>query len=388
MGEDRPLRGIRVLDLTRLLPGEMATQVLADLGAQVDKVEDAGGGDYMRTMPPLVGGMNATFHALNRGKRSLVLDLKTPEGREAFLRLLPRYDVLIEGFRPGVMERLGLGYDALREEHPGLVYCAITGYGQTGPHKDRAGHDVNYLSKAGVLGLTGPEDGPPQVYGIQIADLGGGALFAAVGILAALEARHRTGEGRFVDVSMCEGSLAFAVYGLTSHLGGLPLPRGAGMLMGGIAPYQVYETKDGKAVSLGALEPKFWMAFCAGVGLEPDMSALAPGPHQAEWKKKIADKIRERTRDEWAKFAEEVDCCLEPVLEPDEVADDPQHRARGIFVDAPAGDGTIAVPRTPVATSPRVEPAPEQGEQGEAILREAGFDDAAIAVLREAGATR
>ena len=381
---DRPLSGIRVLDLSRLLPGPFATQVLLDLGASVDKVEDPGGGDYMRVMPPHAGGMNATFHALNRGKRSVVLDLKKPEGREAFLRLCGRYDVLVESFRPGVMDRLGLGFERLSEHNPRLVWCAITGYGQDGPLAARAGHDDNYLSRAGVLGLTGPEEGPPQLAGVQIADIGG-ALFGVAGILAALEARHRTGRGRFVDVSMCESSLAFAVYGLTSHLGGFAMPPGGAVLMGGIAPYQTYRTKDGKAVSLGALEPKFWNAFCAGVGLDADMIALAPGPHQVEWKRKVADKIAERTRDEWAEFAEQHDCCLEPVLTPDEVAEDPQHRARGMFLEG----GPFPIPRMPLATDVTTcAPAPQQGEHTEAVLTEAGFTPDDIAALRAAAATR
>lgn len=388
MTERRALEGICVLDLTRLLPGAFATQVLADLGARVDKVEDPGGGDYMRMMPPAVGGMNATFHALNRGKRSLVLDLKKPEGRDALLRLLSGYDVLVESFRPGVMARLGLGWETLSEANPRLIACAITGYGQTGPLASRAGHDLNYLARAGVLGLTGPEDGPPQISGVQIADMGGGGLYAVVGILAALEARHTTGRGRFVDVAMCEGALTFATYGITSQLGGMALPRGAGVLMGGIAPYSTYATKDGKAVSLAALEPKFWTRFCNAVGLEPDMSALAPGPHQAEWKRRVAEKIAARTRDEWAAFAETTDCCLEPVLAPEELVADPHHRARGVFLRGEA-TGELPLPRTPIADPPPdPAPAPRQGEHGEAILAEAGFSSDEIAALREAGATR
>lgn len=388
MGEVMALDGIRVLDLSRLLPGPFATQVLADLGARVDKVEDPTGGDYLRMMPPQAGGMNATFHALNRGKRSIVLDLKKAEGRDALLRLVTRYDVLVESFRPGVMDRLGLGWERLSEANPRLIGCAITGYGQTGPLARRAGHDINYVSRSGVLGVTGPEDGPPQAPGVQIADIGG-ALFGVVGVLAALQERHRTGRGRLVDVSLSESSLAFAVYGLTAQLGGLPTPRGAGPLMGGIAPYDTYRTKDGGAVSLGALEPKFWNAFCQAVGLEADMAALAPGPHQAEWKRRIAEKIAERTRDEWAEVGERTDCCLEPVLTPEELASDPQHAARGVFVQGPGG---LPLPRTPGvpsgAGSAAAEPAPQQGEHGEPILREAGFTDAEIAALRAAGATR
>jgi alpha-methylacyl-CoA racemase len=385
MTQDRPLEGLRVLDLSRLLPGGYATMVLADLGARVDKVEDPGGGDYMRVMPPVVDGMNAVFHVLCRGKRSAVLDLKRPEGREALLELLPRYDVLVESFRPGVTERLGIGYDTLRGVHPGLVYCAITGYGKDGPLAGRAGHDLNYLARAGVLAHSGPEDRPPQVPGVQMADIGGGALFAVVGILAALHERERSGEGKLVDVSMCEGALGFAAFGLMSHLGGMPAPRGAGVLMGGIAPYQTYETSDGEHVALAALEPKFWTAFCVGVGLEPSMEALAPGPHQAQWKARVAEVFRARTRAQWEDFAEEHDCCLEPVLSPDELLTDPQHVARKVFVEGPGGLQQMTTPAGPPSEALA---APSQGEHTDAILTDAGFTPERIAQLRSAGAVR
>jgi crotonobetainyl-CoA:carnitine CoA-transferase CaiB-like acyl-CoA transferase len=380
---ERPLAGLKVLDLSRLLPGPFATMMLAELGAQVDKVEDPLGGDYLRIMPPEVGGMNAVFHALNRGKRSVVLDLKKPEARAALLRLVGGYDVLVESFRPGVLERLGLGYAALREKNPRLVYCAITGYGQTGPLAHRAGHDLDYLARAGVLGLTGPEGGPPQVPGVQMADVGGGALFAVAGVLAALTARATSGEGRFVDVSMCEGALAFGLFGLMSRYGGMGTIAGADVLGGGIAPYNTYETKDGKAIALAALEPKFWMAFSKGVGMPLDLEALVPGPHQREGKRKVAELIAARTRDEWASFAEQHDCCLEPVLEPDELPRDPQHLARGVFTTAAlAGGATLPIPRTPLAAPfAEIEPAPRHGQHTREVLAEAGLDADELAAL-------
>lgn len=383
--EAKPLAGLRVLDLSRLLPGPYATMVLGDLGAVVDKIEDPGAGDYLRVMPHQQDGMNAVFRTLNRGKRSAVLDLKKPEARAALLRLIPRYDVLVETFRPGVLTKLGVGWDALSAAHPGLVYCAISGYGQTGPLANRAGHDIDYIARAGVLGFTGPEGGPPQVPGVQIADIGGGALFAVAGILAALHARTTTGRGRFVDVSMCEGSLAFAAFGLGSFAGGSEEPRGGEVLMGGIAPYNTYVTKDGKAIALGALEPKFWTAFCAAAGLEPAMEALLPGPHQAGWKKKVADAIATRTRDEWAEIGRTQDCCIEPVLEPGEVVTDELHVERKMFVRDPEGR---LQPRTPIATLDAAGPAPRQGEHTDAVLRDAGFSDTEIATLHTAGAAR
>ncbi len=381
-----PLDGIRVLDLSRLLPGPFATRTLRDLGAVVDKLEDPRGGDYLRRMPPSAGdGMNSVFHDLNRGKRSVALDLKRPEGRDVFLRLIERYDVLVESFRPGVMDRLGVGWETLRRRHRGLVYCAITGYGQTGPLKDRAGHDLNYLARAGVLGLTGPADGPPQVPGVQAADIGG-ALYAVIGILAALHERRRTGEGRLVDVSMCEAALSLAPFGFGSFVGGMHADRGRDVLTGGIAAYQTYETRDGGFMALAALEPKFWTAFCQGVGLEPDLRALAPGPHQEGpegFKAKVAAIFRRKTRAEWIAFADATDCCLEPVLSPEETLADAQHRARGVFA---RGAGFVRT-RTPVALAAQGE-APAQGEHTADVLREAGFTDEALEALRTSGAVK
>ncbi len=381
--EARPLAGLRVLDVSRLLPGPFAAMALADLGAKVDKIEDAGAGDYLRFMPPHVStGMNAVFEMLNRGKRSVVLDLKKEPARAAFRKLIPKYDVLIESFRPGVMAKLGLGYDELAKLNPGLVYCAITGYGQTGPLAQKAGHDIDYLAHAGVLGLTGPEDGAPQVAGVQMADIGGGAAYALVGILAALSARGITGKGRLVDVSMCEGSASFGAFGLMSAWGGMSLPKGTGPLSGGIAPFQSYATKDGRAVALGALEPKFWIAFATGVGVEPDMTALAPGEHQKEWKRRLAAIFAERTLAEWVAFAEKVDCCLEPILTPEEIATHPQHRARGFIADRPLRDGgSMPQIKTPTAVGFAEGFAPKQGEHTAEVLREAGLTDAEIAAL-------
>ena len=386
--ETRPLVGLRVLDMSRLLPGPFAAMALADLGAKVDKIEDAGGGDYLRFMPPHVStGQNAVFEMLNRGKRSAVLDLKKAPARAAFQKLITpspgrRYDVLIESFRPGVMDRFGLGYTELAKLNPGLVYCAITGYGQTGPLAQRAGHDIDYLARAGVLGQTGPEDGAPQVAGVQMADIGGGATYALVGILAALSARGITGKGRLVDVSMCEGSMSFGAFGLMSAWGGMSLPKGTGPLSGGIAPFGTYLTKDGRSVALGALEPKFWTAFATAVGLTPEMSALMPGEHQPEWKRKIAAIFADKSLEEWIAFGEKVDCCLEPILTPEEVQKDPQHRARGIIADVPLRDGgTMPQIRTPTAAVMAEGFAPRQGEHTAEILREAGLSDAEIAAL-------
>ncbi len=268
-----PLDGLKVLDLTRLLPGGFCSLLLADFGADVVKVEDTGMGDYVRWAPPYYEGAEQTargalFLALNRGKRSIRIDLKSDSGREVLLRLARDADVLLESFRPGVLERLGVGYPRLREINPRLVYCAITGYGQDGPNRDRSGHDMNYLGLGGLLGLTGDSDGPPIQSAGQIADLGGGALMGALGIMVALRERERSGEGQLVDCSMFDGALSWLALVAAEYLAsGVKPLRGSLQLAGGLTCYRPYACADGH-VTLGALEPKFWQAWCAGVGRE------------------------------------------------------------------------------------------------------------------------
>jgi alpha-methylacyl-CoA racemase len=386
------LHGVRVLDLSRLLPGPFASLVLSDLGASVDKVEEPGG-DYVRHMPPLVPGasagttdQSAYFLALNRGKRSIALDLKKKGAVAAILRLLPHYDVLLEQFRPGVLARLGLHPDILREANPRLVVCALTGYGQDGPLAQRAGHDVDYLARAGILGQQGPASGPPQIPGFQLADVGGG-LWSVVAILAALAQRDKTGQGTFVDVSMTEATMGFSILGIAACLAGKELSRGQEPLTGGLAGYGVYETKDGRAVALGALEPKFWMAFAAAAGLPADVSGMVPGAHQSELTERVRTVFLSRTRDEWEAFGRQHDVCLEPVLDPLELASDAHHAARGVFLDVPSPWGTLRqlrLPVTPRGATPS--PPPKVGEHTDEILRAAGFTDAEIAALRADGA--
>lgn len=384
----QPLKGIKVLDLTRLLPGPYASLVLADLGAQVDKIEDLSGGDYLRHMPPQIGDQSGMFLALNRNKRSACLDLKKPAARDVFLRMVEAYDVVFEQFRPGVMDRLGLSHKALRARNPRLIVCALTGYGQTGPLAQRAGHDLNYLARSGVLGMQGPVDAPPQVPGVQLADIGGG-MWSVVGILAAVQERARTGEGSIVDIAMLEASMGFAISGFGNLLAGHPPKRGDEGLSGGLAIYQAYFTKDGEVMTLGALEPKFWSSFCAGVGLPVEMSALMPGPHQGALKGKLAGIFAGKTRAEWEAFARERDCCLEPMLRPEELTKDPQLEARGMFFELDSPWGRLMQLRTPLTPHDAAHaPPPKQGEHTDAILREAGLDEEAIAKLRADGAAR
>jgi alpha-methylacyl-CoA racemase len=378
----RPLVGKRILDLSRLLPGPFTTLVLADLGATVDKFEDLGGGDYLRHLMP------GAFDLLNRGKRGALLDLKRPEGRAAFERLLASYDVLFEQFRPGVLERLGLGHDVLRSKYPRLIICALTGYGQTGDLALRAGHDLNYLARAGLLGSMGPEDRPPQPPGFQMADISGG-MWCVIAILAALAERERTGEGRIIDISMTDGLLGFATATLASALAGASLPRGTEGLTGGIAPYNTYVSKDGHLFSLGALEPKFWMSFCSAAGLEPTMEALVPGPHQAQMKAQVAQAFAQKTRDEWIAIQAKADCCLEPIVMQSDLRDDPFIKSRDLFFELPSPRGPIPQFRTPVTPhDTNFAPPPNAGEHTRAVFRDAGFSEVEIDELLRSGAVR
>ncbi|MBV9309242.1 MAG: CoA transferase [Solirubrobacterales bacterium] len=392
-----PLDGLRVLDLTRLLPGGFCTLLLADLGADVIKIEDTGMGDYVRWSPPYYEGAQETargalFLALNRGKRSVRVDLKNEAGREVLLHLVRDADVLIESFRPGVLERLGVGYERLREENPRLVYCAITGYGQDGPNRSRSGHDMNYLGLAGLLGLTGEPDGPPVQSAGQIADIGGGALMGAIGVLAALRERDRSGEGQFVDCSMFDGALSWlALVAADALAGGRTPRRGELSLAGGLTCYRPYRCADGW-VTLGALEPKFWSAFCEGVGRE-DLQGHAFDPPESDAHREVSEIFAGRTREQWQQFASEHDCCLEPVLELDEALSSELVQAREMVVELsqPGAEQTVRLLGLPIKLSrtpgdPSRRPGPALGEHTEEVLSESGLSAERIAALQEAGA--
>lgn len=378
-----PLSGVKVLDLSRLLPGPYATLVMADLGAQVDKVEDPHGGDYLRQSPPHKGEDSALFYALNRNKRSITLDLKSPPAAAALKRLVRGYDVLVESFRPGVMAKLGLSYDALKEENERLIYCAISGYGQSGPDRLRAGHDLNYIARAGVLGYGGDPGGAPAMPGVQIGDVGGGSLFAIVGILAALHERHRTGVGRFIDVSMTEGAMAFLHMQLGARLvmgeDAGPLQRGAETLNGGYPCYGVYRTQEGRHLSVGSLEPKFFQGFCEAIG-RPDLfeRGYDTGEAGRSARAEIAAELGAKPLAHWTALFAGRDLCVEPVLEGDEVLNDPQHTARGVFVKAKDEQRGLEVThlRTPLRFGELpIRPPPALGQHGRDILKDAGFGD-------------
>lgn len=388
------LQGIRVLDMSRLLPGPFLTMILADLGADVVKIEDPQLGDYMRHVPPDMGGVpmsqlvpgkggiSGRFLAVNRGKRSAVLDLKTPAGHAAFLRLVAGADVVVESFRPGVMDKLGLGYAALAAVNPKVVVCSISGFGQTGPYVHRAGHDIGYLAVAGVLAMGGQEGGAPMMPGVQIADLAGGALWGATAILGALVGRHRTGRGAHLDISMTEGALALLAAELGNLDCGLRATRGVARLNGGFACYGIYRTKDDRYLAVGALEPKFWIALNQAVGRHPDVAELlSPPESQARVRAELAAIFATRTAAEWTEVLARHDCCVELVTELHELPDHPLHRAREVFftIDGGAGVGPVQQVRTPIGAPRSPRPPPRQGEHTREVLAEYGFSDDEIA---------
>jgi len=392
----KPLSGIRVLDLTRLLPGPMATLHLADMGADVIKIEDTEAGDYARAMGrtreagrgrgPAVPPMSDFFRLVNRNKRAMRLDLKQPQGREVLLRLAKGADVLVEGFRPGVMAKLGVGYDALAAVNPRLVYCSITGYGQDGPYADRAGHDINYIGYAGVGDQIGTAEAP-VVPNFQIADLLGGALTPVMGILAALIDARSSGRGRHVDAAMSDAVLAHAILPLLGFLERGKTPgRGSGMLDGGLPCYNVYRTRDARWMAVGALERKFWETLCDILGC-PELKGkhIVYGEEARPVKERLAAAFASRTQLEWSGVFAHADCCVSPVLPIDEALANEQFRARKMI----AGEGGLTQFALPLKFSEFdfsvARPAPGRGEHTEEILREAGYRDAEIAALRGDG---
>ncbi len=361
------LDGVRVLDLSRLLPGPYATQLLANLGAEVIKIERPPEGDYARAMPPYVELADdqfegAVFTQNNQNKKSVALDFDDARGREILLRLCERADVLVESFRPGALARRGLDYETVHARNPRLIYCALSGYGQTGPYAKRAGHDLNYLALAGIAQLNGGCGETPVPMPVQVADLAGG-MHAALAIVAALLERERTGVGTFLDVALFDAAIDWmqTVLGAMYRAEGENPPRNATPLTGAYPCYNIYETRDGEFISLGALEPNFWRAFCVHAE-RPD---LLDFQFDSEAIPRVAELVRTRTRAEWIEFSAHVDCCLEPLLAVSEAFEHPQVRARAL-----------------IRTDGRV---PRFGQDTTDVLRAFGMDADEIDALRASG---
>jgi alpha-methylacyl-CoA racemase len=379
-----PLSGLRVLDMSRLLPGPFASMILAGLGAEIIKVEDLDGGDPVRWMPPAHGDTSAIFTALNRGKRSLRLDLKSPRGRDLFIDLARRADVVVESFRPGVMDRLGLGFDALHARNPRLVLCSISGYGQDGPDRLRAGHDLNYLARTGVLAISGGDAGRPAMPGVQMADMGGGALGAVIAVLAALRLADRTGTGVHCDVSMVDGMLSWMTPHFAAAREGVAAQAGTMLLNGAHPCYRVYKCADGW-ITVAALEPKFWVRLCELLGL-PDLrdAAFATGADAERVAAQIEGTFLTATRAQWRERLGDEDVCCEPVLSVDEVLEDPQVRHRG--QDTGEAPAWFPVRVGEIARAPSGDP-PGYGANSRALLAELGVTDSEFERLVAEGVT-
>lgn len=387
-----PLDGVRILDLTRLLPGGYATLLLADLGADVLKVEEPGKGDYIRWTPPIVGELSASHIALNRNKRSMTLNLKADAGKEVFLELAESFDVVIESFRPGVMDRLGVGWSVLKERNPRLVYCAISGYGQTGPRAQVAGHDANYIGYAGVAGITGEEGRRPVLPGVQIGDLGGGGMAAAIAILAALFNRECTGTGDFCDISMSDGAMSWLTIHAGNYVATKNEPERERMHLSGAYPcYRVYPAADGW-LTVGALEPQFWAALCEAID-RPDLAgdAFAMGDRRNEVIADLEKVFSAKTRAEWMETFGDGDVCVGPVNGFEEAFADDHLRERGmVFESDVPGAGAWTHIGNPLklagleGDTMRL-PPPKMGEHTDAVLADAGIEPAKIEELRAAG---
>jgi len=381
------LEGIRVLDLSRLLPGPYCSMMLADLGAEVIKVEEPVVGDPTRRSPPMVNGQSAPFSQVNRNKKSIAIDLKKAEGREIFLKLASRADCVLEQFRPGVVDRLGINYDTVAELNPRIVYCSLTGFGQDGPHRDRSGHDLNYLALSGVLGLTSDQVGRPVIPGVQIADLAGG-MIAGFAMLAALLARERTGRGQYVDVSMFDVMLSMLPIPAAHQFAGATIPVGGKYVLSGAYPfYNVYETGDGKFMTLGALEPKFWANFCLRVGRD---DLVARQFDSGERRENLFDEVRaifkSKSQSDWVDLMRDADCCCEPVLSLSEAFEHAQTRARQMIRESPSITEQLGFSYKLTETPPReVSGAPTLGEHTEALLAEIGVTEEERRRLSEAG---
>lgn len=384
-----PLASLKVLDFSTLLPGPFASLLLADMGAEVLRIESPTRPDLLRVLPPHDRGVSASHAYLNRNKRSLALDLKQSAAVEVVKQLLGDYDILLEQFRPGVMERLGLGYEDLKAINPRLIYVSITGYGQTGPYKDRAGHDINYLALAGIASHTGRADSGPLPLGIQAADIAGGSLHGVIGLLAAVIARQQTGQGQHLDVSMTDCVFSLNALAGAGYLACNVLPDRESQMLNGGSFYDYYRTRDGRWMSVGSLEPAFMQALCEALG-RPELAAQGLSSdlgQQQALKQALQTEFEKHDFADLRRLFAGIDACVEPVLSLDEALQHPQLQAREVLAQVPRGDGTHqAQMACPLKFSDGL-PAPRHigvglGAHTDQVLGELGFSAERIAQLR------
>ncbi len=330
------LDDLKILDFSTLLPGPYTTLMLADMGAEVLKISSASRPDIVLDYPPFIGdtGVSASQAWLGRNKKTMFLNLKTGEGKAVVKELVKEYDIVLEQFRPGVMEKLGLGYEDLKAVNPKLIYCSLTGYGQTGPLRDAAGHDINYMSRSGIISQAGRRESGPSLMNFQIADIAVGSMNSVIGILAAVNYRKNTGKGQYIDVAMMDGCVPFNSLDGAGFLVSGKEPKREGERLNGGCIYDFYETKDGEYLSVGSLEPQFWSRFCTAIGREDLIEGTVYPPNIDEVKAEIRGILKTKTRDEWVEVFSHYDACVQPVLNLKEaLLEDEQVKEREMVVD-------------------------------------------------------
>ena len=387
-----PLASLKVLDFTTLLPGPFASMILADLGASILRVEAPGRPDLVREMKQSAGPVSAAHATVNRSKRCISLDLKVPESIQLVHQLLESHDILLEQFRPGVMARLGLGYEKLKVEHPELIYCSLTGYGQTGPYRNRAGHDINYLALSGLSETSRRKDSGPVPFGFQLADIAGGSYHMVMSVLASVIHRQQTGEGQYIDLSMTDAVFSMHALAGAEWLSGANEPSAEGDMLNGGTLYDYYETLDGRWFSVGSLEPVFLKRLCLEMGIQEEQQIdLSDQKNQQRFKSKLRAGFKKKNFQEWVETFQKTDACVEPVLTPSEALNHPQLQQRGMIKKFPNSEGNnitqIASPfrfsKTHVVDG---YPGQVSGSDTKNVLREIGWDEEKISTFFESGA--